>query len=84
MQKSIFNLLAGLCLMLVLGSCKKSASPEATAAFQNVVPAPVSASTDGGAFFLTKDATIGTEGPEGALTGVAAYLTNLLKPATGF
>ena len=70
--------------MLVLGSCKKSASPEATAAFQNVVPAPVSASTDGGAFFLTKDATIGTEGPEGALTGVAAYLTNLLKPATGF
>ena len=70
--------------MLVLGSCKKNASPEATEAFQNVVPAPVSASADGGAFFLTKDATIATEGPEGALTGVAAYLTNLLKPATGY
>ena len=84
MKKPIKIFLAGLCLMVVLTGCKKSASPEATTAFGNVVPAPVSSAADGGAFFLTKDATIGTEAPNGELDGTAKYLRGLLQPSTGF
>jgi len=64
-----------------LTSCRKSASPGATAAFERVVPAPVSATADGGAFFLTKESTIGFTGGDAA---VANYLAGLLRPATGF
>lgn len=73
-----------MCLLILVSGCKKSASPEAVSAFQSVVPAPQSATSDGGAFILDKNATIGVEASEGALDGVANYLTGLLKPATGF
>lgn len=84
MKNPIKIFLAGICLMSMLAGCKKGASPEATLAFSNIVPAPVSAAADGGAFFLTKDASIGTEAPNGELDGTAKYLRGLLQPSTGF
>lgn len=74
----------GLCLAVALSSCKKNASPEASQAFESVVPAPVSAVADGGSFILQKDATIGTETTGEPLDGVVTYLRDFLKPATGF
>lgn len=84
MKNSIFSSLILAVVLLSLSGCKKSASPDATAAFQNIVPIPVSASADGGAFFLTKEATIGIEGDDKALKNITDYLRTLLKPATGF
>ena len=84
MKTSFTGLIACICLIAFLGSCKKSASPEAAQAFESVVPAPVSTVADGGAFILKENASIGTESSGESLEGVAAYLAGLLKPATGF
>jgi hexosaminidase len=66
-----------------LVSCKKTASPEATLAFNSLIPKPVSATADGGAFSITNETTIVTDGSMES-TSVAQYLASQLKPATGF
>ena len=81
MQTRIICFLLLSVFALTVSSCRKSASPDATAAFNRVVPAPVQSVSDGGAFFLTKESTIGTIG--GDVT-VANYLAGVLRPATGF
>ncbi|MFM9075077.1 MAG: beta-N-acetylhexosaminidase [Bacteroidota bacterium] len=81
MQTRITHLLLLSVFALAVSSCRKSASPDATAAFNRVVPAPVSSKANGGAFFLTKESTIGTLGGDAT---VANYLAGLLRPATGF
>lgn len=69
--------------LLLLASCQKKASPEATLAFNSVIPKPVSATADGGAFILDEKTSIRVDaGPEG--NNVGAYLAEKLNSATGF
>lgn len=64
-------------------SCRKTPSPEATRAFSNIIPRPVSARTDGGVFFLTEKTQIVTDASE-EVKAVGEYLAGKLNPATGF
>lgn len=87
MQQNItrtFYLLALMAALAGLTSCgSKSASPEAKAAFENVIPMPVSATATGDAFFITDETVIiADSSPEVSATG--EYLAALLRPATGF
>ncbi|MEV4560838.1 beta-N-acetylhexosaminidase [Kitasatospora sp. NPDC049285] len=73
-----------LALLTVVGlaatGVSAGAGPAAAAAFPNtVVPAPVSATTDGSTFTLGSAATIGSDD-----AGVAGYLATTLRASTGF
>jgi hexosaminidase len=68
---------------LAVMSCKKTATPEATRAFNSIIPKPVSAAVDGGAFELTANTEIvASAAPE--VAAVAEYLARQLRPSTGF
>ncbi len=73
----------GLACISLLGSCKKNPSPETLLTFANVIPKPVSAKTDGGVFFLTKETVIVAEAAED-IKSIGKYLALKLIPATGF
>lgn len=83
-MKITYSILVGI-FLVVFQSCNRShpASPEAIAAFEGVIPKPVSATLSGNAFFLTAETKITvTPGIEGMQIG--QYLSSVLKPATGF
>ncbi|MFZ5972213.1 MAG: beta-N-acetylhexosaminidase [Bacteroidota bacterium] len=76
--------LCALCVLAaIITSCKQAASPDATLAFNSVIPKPVTALADGGAFFLTAETVIVADATE-EVTHVAHYLAARLKPATGY
>ncbi len=78
-------LVPGLCGLALLQSCKKSKPADAAVrqAFESVVPRPVSATLSGNTFFLTKNTTIVPD-QSGEMTGIAEFLAEKLRPATGF
>ena len=87
MQQNIartFYLLMLMSALAGLTSCgSKSASPEAKAAFENVIPMPVSATATGDAFFIT-DETVIIAGSSQEVKAAGEYLAALLRPVTGF
>lgn len=68
-------------VVVALTSCRKQATPEAATAYQNVVPKPTEATTDGGAFELTSQTSI-LAAPEAM--PVARHLASMLRGATGY
>jgi hexosaminidase len=69
--------------LLLLSACEKKASPEATLAFNNIIPKPISATADGGAFILNEQTSIRVDAsPE--VSSIGTYLADKLNPATGF
>ncbi|HYG20535.1 MAG TPA: beta-N-acetylhexosaminidase, partial [Ohtaekwangia sp.] len=82
---STCNVLSILVCLCSLVSCNNSkpASQEAIAAFDNLIPKPVSASRTGDAFFLTEGATIIVDNSDD-VAAVGQYLAGKLRPATGF
>lgn len=67
-------------------SCDDSrpVSEQASVRFKSIIPRPVSASADGNAFLLTSDTKIIVEGQDNGLKGVANFLAEKLRSATGF
>ena len=70
------------CLMSCHNS--KPTSPEVAVAFESVIPKPVSATTSGKTFFITKETTISIPPNSEAVKMVGQYLAGKLIPATGF
>src|SRR3954462_9632038 len=84
-KNSIFALLIG-GFTTGLFSCKNStpASPDATLAFENVLPKPVSSKTTGNTFFLTKETNIVLASTDEEVAAIGQYLSSKLRPATGY
>jgi hexosaminidase len=77
--------LPGLALLLCLLSCKNQpASPEATTAFNSIIPKPVSAEATGNAFYVTRETKIVIDSSGGEVAALAEYLSGKLRMATGF
>jgi len=72
-----------LCLIMLQSCNTKTASTEATLRFNSVIPKPVSSVLEGNKFTLTEETNIVFEGNE-EVQQVASYLSDKLKPATGF
>lgn len=78
------------CLVMIviamLSSCKDSrpASPEAKQRFESIIPKPVSANLAGGTFSLNADTRILVNGNDKGAQDVAGFLSEKLKPATGY
>jgi hexosaminidase len=74
------------CGGLVLSSCNSSrpTSPEAAEALQSVIPKPSSVEATGKTFVLTDASAIFIEGSSEEINQVGQYLSDVLKPATGF
>src|SRR5262245_39732602 len=83
LQKPVIGSLALLTAWLVLVSCDREPSPQAVAAFENLIPKPVSAVAEGGSFFLTDETVIVAESSSEA-TAVGNFLAGKLGRATGF
>jgi hexosaminidase len=73
------------CCVLVF-SCKESkpTSADARVRFESIIPKPVSATMSGRTFTLRNDTKIVTRGAANELKGVANFLAEKVKPATGF
>ncbi len=71
---------------LTLSSCNpsKPTSPEATEALQSVIPKPTSVEATGKTFTLTETTGIFVEAGSEETNQVGQYLSERLKPATGF
>jgi hexosaminidase len=63
---------------------KKYAVPFASTSLQNIIPKPVEVVATGFAFELTKETNIFLNDSTPALLKLGQYLSNTLKPATGF
>jgi hexosaminidase len=80
-----FYLLISIAAIACLTSCgSKPASPEAKAAFESVIPLPVSATTTGNAFFITDETVIVADSSVQEVRAIGNYLAGILRPATGF
>jgi hexosaminidase len=67
-----------------LASCgSKPASPEARAAFESVIPLPVSATATGNAFFITEETALIVDTAR-EIRAIGEYLAGILRPSTGF
>ena len=62
----------------------RTVSEDASVRFKSIIPKPVTASADGGAFLLTGDTRIILQGQDNRLKGVADFLAEKLRSATGF
>jgi hexosaminidase len=78
-------------LLILLVNCnntnqkeKKYNSPFASTALQNIIPKPVEVTSTGFAFELTKETDIILNDSTPELLKLGQYLSNTLKPATGF
>ncbi len=82
----LLTTLLSVALLSFFTGCDRSkpVTPEAKAAFENVIPRPTSAQLTGMTFFLTGETTIFAEGEHEEVKKVAAFLAGLLNPATGF
>ncbi|MBL7858911.1 MAG: beta-N-acetylhexosaminidase [Cyclobacteriaceae bacterium] len=82
-MKKLYYFIVLLTGAFVIQSCNTppSASPEAIAAFESVIPKPVSATHTGNAFLITDKTTVIADP---SAMEVGNYLVNLLRPATGF
>src|SRR6188768_3407514 len=74
------------CGGLMLSACNSSkpTSPEAAEALQSVIPKPSSVEATGKTFVLTEASSIFIEGSSEEINHVGQYLSDVLKPATGF
>src|SRR5690348_18392399 len=70
----------------LLFSCNRSkpTSPEASQRFESIIPKPVSATMTGKTFTLTKETQIFVEEDAEGVQNVARFLSEKLRPATGF
>ena len=84
MKKIARLFLAPLFGLILFAACKQKPSAEAITAFNSVTPVPVSATLDGGTFFLSDGTSIGISPVNDDTRNVAGLLQDLLRPATGF
>ena len=83
--KNYLPLVLALLTLGLLTSCQSSkpASPASILLFNSIIPKPSSALLDGKVFALTKETVIVFHGSK-EVEQVATFLSNKLKPATGF
>ena len=83
---SVLNACLILASLAPIFSCQPSrpASAEARLRFEGVIPRPVSTSISGNTFTLTADTKIVAVGSENDVSGIADFLAEKLRPATGF
>lgn len=84
---STFRLLLSAVIFVALGtlvSCKRYASPEAIAAYDVLIPKPVSAAVEGNGVFMITDETRIVSDDSKEVIAVAQYLADMISRPTGF
>lgn len=80
-----FNCAIFITMAFLISACNgsKPTSPEAKVAFDRIIPKPISATTTGKTFFITKNTTVFVDSASNELHDIATYLGDNLKTITG-